>query len=257
VNEIEKSIYNIAIANQDGEKLIRYFAHMEGTKDVGGTVTCCCGVGTRLFGMLPEYLYSISEDSLYVDIYAASEITWRREAGQVRVETLTDMPADGQVRIRLSLEGEARFTLALRMPGWMASGATVFVNGKEAATGERGTYLKLDRLWKDGDEIAFTLPMTFRPVKYTGKEQIELFERYSFERGPMVYAVAGEFTNFRTSWVRHRPEAVNEWALETGDKRIFGIEGDPAHKLVPYYLLDDETPMTCFPIFDIPGEGYR
>ncbi|MEA4992582.1 MAG: glycoside hydrolase family 127 protein, partial [Oscillibacter sp.] len=50
MNEVERSIYNIAIANQDGQKkLIRYFAHMEGKKDKGGTVTCCCGVGTRLF----------------------------------------------------------------------------------------------------------------------------------------------------------------------------------------------------------------
>ena len=50
------------------------------------------------------------------------------------------------------------------MPGWMADSAVVSVNGKEAATGEPGTYLKLDRLWKDGDEIAFALPMALRPI---------------------------------------------------------------------------------------------
>jgi len=257
VNEIERSIYNIAFANQDGGERIRYFAHMEGTKDVGGTVTCCCGVGTRLYGMLPEYLYSVSEDSLYVDIYAASEIEWRREAGSVQVETETAMPADGRVRIRLRMDKGARFTLSLRMPGWMAGSAAVSVNGETTATGEPGTYLKLERLWKDGDEVAFVLPMAFHPIKYTGKEQIELFDRYSFERGPMVYAVAGELTNFRTTWVRHAPEAVNEWALPTGDGQTFAIEGDPAHTLTPYYLLNDQTPMTCFPIFAAPGGGYR
>ncbi|MEG1515083.1 MAG: hypothetical protein RSD95_09390, partial [Clostridia bacterium] len=84
-----------------------------------------------------------------------------------------------------------------------------------------------------------------------------LFERYSFERGPMLYAVSGELKIFQTTWVQHCPLHVNEWALPTKDPQTFDIAGDPAHKLVPYYLLDDKTPMTCFPIFTIPGYGYR
>ncbi|MEG2624344.1 MAG: glycoside hydrolase family 127 protein, partial [Clostridia bacterium] len=257
VGEIEKSIYNIAIANQDDDRAIRYFAHMEGTKDVGGTVTCCCGVGTRLFGMLPEYLYSISEDALYVDIYASSEIEWAREAGCVTVEVQTNMPLDGKVHIVLHLKKACSFTLALRMPGWMSDDAKVFVNGAQVAVGTKGNYLKLMRTWAEGDAVSFELPMAFRFTKYNGKEQIELFERYSFERGPMLYAVSGELTNFQTTWVQHCPLHVNEWALPTKDPQTFDIAGDPAHKLVPYYLLDDKTPMTCFPIFTIPGYGYR
>ncbi|MFA6948055.1 MAG: beta-L-arabinofuranosidase domain-containing protein, partial [Eubacteriales bacterium] len=46
VGEIEKSLYNVAIANQDGGDGIRYFAYLEGHKQESGLVHCCCGVGT-------------------------------------------------------------------------------------------------------------------------------------------------------------------------------------------------------------------
>ena len=47
----------------------------------------------------------------------------------------------------------------------MAESCAVSVNGEAAATGTPGTILKLTRLWKDGDEVTFTLPMAFYSKK--------------------------------------------------------------------------------------------
>ena len=80
VSEIEKSIYNAGIGNQVGESGISYHTILEGKKDEPVSPpqgTCCEGQGTRLFGSLPEYLYSLSPAGIYVDIYASSEISWR------------------------------------------------------------------------------------------------------------------------------------------------------------------------------------
>lgn len=255
VNEIERSIYNIALANQDGPRAIRYFAHLEGNKDAGGLVTCCCGVGTRLYAQLPEYLYSVCEDSLYVDIYAASQIDWAREAGGVRVTTQTAMPEDGVVRILLAVKEPARFTLALRMPGWMSAPCAVSVNGAAAGEGRPGSYFKLAREWQDGDEVSFCLPMAFRAQKYEGKEQIVRMERYSYEYGPLLFAVTGRPTNNESVWIRHDPLAFEKWIRPTPRPLTFAIEGDPEHLMEPYYRLDDQTPMTCFPAF--AGREYK
>ena len=257
VNEIEKSIYNIGIANQDGEENIRYFAHLEGEKDKGGKVTCCCGVGTRLFGKLPEYLYSISENSLYVDIYAASAINWQRDTGCARIETETAMPASGKVQINIGLEAPASFTLALRMPQWMSEPCDVRINGRTVAEGIPGTYLKLDREWSDGDQVTFTLGMTFRATKYTGRDNIVRMDRWSYEYGPMLFAVTGPHTNNQSVWIRHDPERPGDWLIPTEDPLRFAVKGDDAHCLEPYWRLTDDVPMTCFPVFATPGEGYR
>ncbi len=257
VNEIERSIYNIGIANQNSDRSIRYFAHLEGEKDPGGLVTCCCGVGTRLFGKLPEYLYSISEDSLYVDIYAASSITWERTEGDIVLETETDMPQSGGVLIRLNMQMGAKFLLALRMPGWMSAPCGVFLNGEKIALGQPGTYLKLEREWQPGDTLRFNLPFAFRTKKYTGKDQIVQMDRYSYEYGPLLYAVTGPATNNDSVWIRHDPERFEDWILPTEEPLTFRIKGDDAHLLEPYYRLGDGTRMTCFPVFTQPDGGYR
>ncbi len=84
VSEIEKSLYNVAIANQAGSEHIRYHAFIDTQKDEDRftPVSCCAGLGTRLFGSLPEFLYSVTPDGLYVDIYAGSQITTDRRTGQ-------------------------------------------------------------------------------------------------------------------------------------------------------------------------------
>ncbi|MCL2880420.1 MAG: glycoside hydrolase family 127 protein, partial [Treponema sp.] len=51
VMEIEKSLYNVAIANQEEDKGIRYFAWIDKHKSDSGLVHCCCGVGTRLYSI--------------------------------------------------------------------------------------------------------------------------------------------------------------------------------------------------------------
>ena len=54
----------------------------------------------------------------------------------------------------------------------MADGCTVTLNGEPAARGEPGSYVKLEREWRDGDALAFEMPMAFRAVKYTGKDSL-------------------------------------------------------------------------------------
>ena len=62
VAEIEKSLYNNVLANQTPEGRVRYFAIMQGHKEVPGWTTspamgynfCCEGQGTRMLGSLPS-----------------------------------------------------------------------------------------------------------------------------------------------------------------------------------------------------------
>jgi len=249
VSEIEKSIYNIAIANQDGSKGIRYFAHLEQQKPKSGNITCCCGVGTRIYGSLPEYLYSVSPDSLYVNIYAASEINWQREKEMVTVTTETDMPYDNSVRISLSLCAPQEFAIKLRVPSWISEKIEIKINGDMMVEGIPGTYHTLKRLWKDGDTIEFKLPMSFRYKKYTGAEQINGFSRYSFGYGPLLYAVKGDLNYNQSIYLKCKPENVSNWALPLEKPLSYAIKGNDGYEFVPYFEISNDT-FTCFPLFE-------
>jgi DUF1680 family protein len=73
VSEIEKSIYNVGLANQIDSYGIIYHTRLVGQKgDLSVplcTNSCCEGQGTRLLGSLPEYIYSLSPDGIYVNLY--------------------------------------------------------------------------------------------------------------------------------------------------------------------------------------------
>jgi DUF1680 family protein len=256
VGEIEKSLYNIAIANQSGSEHIRYHAFIDTQKDENRStpVSCCAGLGTRLFGSLPEFLYSVADDGLYVDVYAGSEITWQKDGQEVAVVTDTDQPTGGRVSITVKTEKPVAMKLRLRIPSWCPSAAEIQLNGRSEADGKPGTYVTLDRTWKDGDAIAFVLPMGFRITEYTGKDRITQYaryrlERYAIEYGPLLLAVVGP-ANFGGRFVRvhHEPGDPASWLVPVdGQPGHFTIAGMPGYTVEPYYELADET-FTCYPV---------
>ncbi len=257
VSEIEKSLYNIAIANQSGSEHIRYHAYLDTQKDENREtpVSCCAGLGTRLFGSLPEFLYTMSEDGVYVDIYASSEIRFRQAGNQIRLTTMTDLPVSGEVRIRLEMESPQTFTIHLRMPSWNTESVSILVNGKFVTAGEAGSYVKLSREWAHGDTIEFVLPLEIVARLYEGKDQVKdlgryAMKRYSFEFGALLLAVVGPL-NFGGRFIRinHDPNNPKEWMIpDPKAPGHYSILGMPNHHVVPYHEIEQEV-FTCFPVF--------
>lgn len=158
VSEIEKTIYNVGVAGQIGTELIRYRALLHDKKErLTWKVTCCEIQGTRLLGSLPEYLYSIAPDGLYVDMYSDSEITWDHNGTEVTLSTSTAFPENNGVEISISTPSPVTCNLRLRIPSWAACDVEITINGSSAATGKPGTYCAIERKWNDGDIVSFRL----------------------------------------------------------------------------------------------------
>jgi DUF1680 family protein len=65
-----------------------------------------------------------------------------------------------EASLRLKLDRPERFFVALRVPAWAGATAAVRVNGKTAnATVLPGSWAEIERDWKDGDRIEFSLDM--------------------------------------------------------------------------------------------------
>jgi DUF1680 family protein len=232
VDEIENSLYNILLAAQVGDQGYHYLNFLERTKDWRwlDRCTCCAALGTRLAGLLPQFLYTYSGTDIYVDIYASSRACLPLESGDVVLTCETNMPDNGSVRITVE-EAAAPFKLHLRMPRWADAGGNSYYIVHEGV--------------KAGDTFKFTLPMKFRTTLYTGGEEIPHKERWALEYGPLLYAAMGAPSVVHVHWDPRHPE---EWLMpQPGEKPCFAIKGDNAHEYRAYLDINDE-PFSVYPV---------
>ncbi|BCM90496.1 non-reducing end beta-L-arabinofuranosidase [Abditibacteriota bacterium] len=149
---------------------------------------CCPPNVARLLAQLPGYFYSVSNQDVWVHLYAAGTLKTTLKNGQsVEFKTTTNYPWDGTVEIELASGG--KFGLFLRVPGWSAAGATLLING-EAFTGEilPGTYVELNREWQAGDKVTLQIPMPVRRI-FCHPYVADNLHRVALQRGPILYAI--------------------------------------------------------------------
>ena len=246
--EIEKSIYNVALANQDGGSGLRYHTMLEGKKEKSTHMNSCCeGQGTRLIGSLPEHIYSVAEDGIYMNLFEPSRIEWQQQGVTLGLAQKTSFPLGNAVRCTLTASAPVRSRIRVRVPSWSAGAMDVMVNGQSAGGGEPGTFVTLEREWKNGDSIEFALQPAMRVTRYTGADQIAGKERYSIEYGPLLMAVAG--TSEAHLAVEHGSEAADvarQFTPVEGKPLHFTMRGQDGLTLMPYWQIAEEE-FTCFP----------
>ena len=122
---------------------------------------CCQHNHAQGWPYYTEHLVMATPDNgLAAMLYAANETTAKVADGRkVTLKEETNYPFEETVRFSLQTAGKVTFPLYLRIPAW-AQGATVKVNGMAVnVKAEAGKYVKLNRTWKNGDQVTLSLPM--------------------------------------------------------------------------------------------------
>ena len=248
VAEIEKSIYNVAMANQAGSQGFRYHALLTHGKEKPTRMnTCCEGQGTRLIGSLPEHIYSLAPDGLYVNLFEPSTVDWTEGATPLHIKMATRFPFDREVRLQFSASHATQAKIRVRVPSWSTREMAVLVNGKSAGVGKPGSYVKLDRAWSEGDVAAFTLPAALVALRYTGVDQIPNHDRYSVSYGPILLAAIGApEIILRLNDVRKPEDLLKHLQPKPGQPLHYQVANNPGIEFMPYWQVDKE-PFNCFP----------
>jgi DUF1680 family protein len=122
--------------------------------------TCCNGTALESNTKLQNSIYFRSADNkvLYVNLYIPSTLNWKEK--NVTVTQTTSYPKED--RTRLTIKGNGRFDIKVRVPHWATKGFFVKINGKtENVKALPGSYLTLSRRWKDGDIVELQMPFKF------------------------------------------------------------------------------------------------
>ncbi len=163
---------------------------------------CCPPNIVRFIPQLGQYVYAISDDCLYLNLFARSRGEVELEGVKVELEQETDYPWSGEIKIKVTPQKEKDFTLMLRIPGWALEQPIpgdlyyfadkselkplVRVNGQEVPLNLEKGFLPLSRTWKAGDVVEVSLPIEPRLIKAHDqvKDNIGLV---AVQRGPVVY----------------------------------------------------------------------
>ncbi|MFH1566681.1 MAG: beta-L-arabinofuranosidase domain-containing protein [Gemmatimonadota bacterium] len=153
------------------------FQAREGTPELN----CCSVNGPRALGLISDWALMEDGEGLVLNYYGPGALRAKLGGDRVTLEQKTDYPRKGKVRIGVGLEKARRFGLKLRIPYWSERSA-VRVNGEAVPDIAAGSYLSLDRRWKDGDRIELSLDL--RPHFWVGER--ECAGRVSVYRGPIL-----------------------------------------------------------------------
>jgi DUF1680 family protein len=204
---------------------------------------CCAGT---YFQDVTEYhnlIYFKDADSLCVNLFLPSQVTWQTGSAQVTLVQETSYPEEDTVRLKLELNQPAQFALKFRVPGWSRD-VSVQVNGSPHNTpAAPGTWAVLARRWQSGDRVEIRLPLLFR----TQAVDVQHPNRVALLRGPVVLVqdpAAGAMPVFPAD------EELQSWLAPADRPGVFRVarsnNGPPSGQFAPYYLLGESQPYRMY-----------
>jgi hypothetical protein len=160
----------------------------------GGDMYCmnphghrCCqhNVGHGWPYFVQHLWYASPDNGLAAVLYAPCRIS--AKVGEGRTVTITEntrYPFEDTIRLAVSSSPGVRFPLYLRVPGW-CDRPVVNINGRRLRIAARpGAFVKLDRVWRQGDEVILTLNMEVRLRTWEQNRGT-----VSVDRGPLTYSL--------------------------------------------------------------------
>lgn len=147
----ERALYNHILASQEPEKGgFVYFTpmrpgHYRVYSQPETSMWCCVGSGLENHTKYGEFIYAHQKDTLYVNLFIPSQLTWKEKGVTLTQETR--FPDDGKVTLRIDKAPKKGITLKIRQPQWTGHSKeyNVKINGKNEASivEENSNYLTL------------------------------------------------------------------------------------------------------------------
>jgi uncharacterized protein len=119
---------------------------------------CCVGTGMENHGKYNQFIYTHQNDSLYLNLFIASELNWQEKGIKILQETV--FPDEEKTKLAIT-QGVSHFCLMVRYPSWVKDNCLkIIVNGKYISYKSHPlSYIAIDRRWKKGDVVQILLPM--------------------------------------------------------------------------------------------------
>jgi uncharacterized protein len=201
---VELALYNSVLSgvSMDGTKFF-YTNPLAVSKDYpyhlrweGGRVpyisksNCCPPNIVRTIAEVNNYMYSLSDDGLYINMYGGSTLSTKlKDESIIKIEQTTDYPWNGKVLFTLKEVPSKKTILFFRIPGWCKK-YQIKVNGKMPYNyiDRKNGYVGLKENWDAGDKIELVMDMPATLIESNPLVE-ETKNQVAVKRGPIVYCL--------------------------------------------------------------------
>ncbi len=231
-----------------------YFQQLESGSSKGrwdefsAQCSCCRGTSLESVAKFADSIYfNDGAEGLFVNLFMASELNWKARGVQVRQETR--YPDEGATRLVFSCQAPVGLTVHLRRPWWATQSFEILINGKtQAITSVPGSYVPVQRQWKNGDTLEVLMPMTLHVEGFKDNPK-----RAAVMYGPLVMAGMIPAGNHFSALVGE-PEAIfKEFKALEGKSLEFSAPASICRTSLEAVAAE---PVVFKPLFRVVDETY-
>jgi DUF1680 family protein len=208
---LERSLYNGAL---DGLSLSgdRFFygnplasRGQHARREWFGTACCPANIA-RLVASLGDYIYARNDKGIWINLFVGSDTRIPLGKNEVGIKMTTNYPWEGKVKLNIDPTKSEKFAVFLRIPGWSLNtpaeqqlysvkgdkdvALEIKINGIAYNYRSENGYAVVERQWKKGDVVTYSIPMTVKQT-FARPEVKSNVDRVAIQRGPLVYCVEG------------------------------------------------------------------
>ena len=267
----ERTIYNHILSSQHPEHGgYVYFTtarprHYRIYSAPNEAMWCCVGTGMENHGKYNQFIYTHSKDSLFLNLFIASELNWKDK--KIKFKQETTFPYEEQTKFTVT-EGSAKFKLMVRYPSWVSDGALkITVNGKNVSySANPSSFIAIDRSWKKGDVVEIKLPM-HNTIEYLPN----VSQYVAFMHGPILLGAKtgtedlrgliandsrfGQYPGGQKLPIDKAPILVED-DIKTLANKLVPIKGKPLNFTLNVKMVNPIDQITLEPFYKIHDSRY-
>jgi uncharacterized protein len=175
-----------------------------------------------------------NDNGLVAVAYSPSVVKARVGKGkEVTITEETNYPFDGKVSLKLSTSESVKFPLVLRVPGWADS--VVFNYKGKIKTGKAGSTVRLEEKWKNGDVVAFIIPMK---IRFENRYNNSL----SLLRGPLYFSlrIDKEYKSVKMNYDNYGYKGSVDWEIYPLSPWNYGLAIDKTNPMRGFEVIENQ-----------------
>ncbi len=249
IDVLERSLYNNLLHSISLDGTTSYYRNPLTDKDNprNNIWVCCPPCITRTLLGMQRFIYAVSDDAAYVNLFVGSKATLKMKSGDVALTQKTNYPQDGTVTLIVDMAKPRSFELRMRIPGWCREWS-LLLNGKRVTSPQMvNGYACVKRKWSSNDKLVLQMSMLVERVEAHPKVT-EDTGMVTITRGPLVYGLEGidNGGNIETT-LAAQPEFHTEYRANLlGGITVISTAASDGRMLtaIPFYAMANREPSS-------------